>query len=109
MWQDEMLCLPACFFHAEPESGPVYFNGHKTVSVLLSFSQGFILAVTNDNFLLQAGSGAHPASYPVGTGGSSPGIKQLRHETTYLHLVLRSRMVELFFHSPIHLHGMVLN
>jgi hypothetical protein len=29
--------------------------------------------------------------------------------TGHLHPVLRSRMVELYLHSPIHLHGMVLN
>jgi hypothetical protein len=29
--------------------------------------------------------------------------------TTYLHLVPRSRMVELYFHFPIRLHGMMLN
>jgi hypothetical protein len=28
---------------------------------------------------------------------------------TYLHLVLRSRMVELYLHSPIYLHDLVLN
>jgi hypothetical protein len=29
--------------------------------------------------------------------------------TTHLHLVLRSRMIELYDHSPICLHGIVLN
>jgi transposase len=29
--------------------------------------------------------------------------------TTNLHLLLRSRMVELYHHSSIHLHGTVLN
>jgi hypothetical protein len=29
--------------------------------------------------------------------------------TTHLHLVLRSRMMELYLHSPICVHGMVLN
>jgi hypothetical protein len=28
----------------------------------------------------QTGSGAHPASYPVGTRGRSPWVKQLGHE-----------------------------
>jgi hypothetical protein len=49
-------------------------------------------------------SGAHQASYPKGTGALSPGVKLLVTLTT---LVLRSRMVDL--HSPICLHGMVLN
>jgi hypothetical protein len=40
----------------------------------------------------------------------SPVVKQQGCEmTTHLHLVLRLRMVELYLHSPIHLHGMVLN
>jgi hypothetical protein len=29
--------------------------------------------------------------------------------TTYHHLVTRLRMVELYLHSPVHLHGVVLN
>jgi hypothetical protein len=29
--------------------------------------------------------------------------------TIHLHLVLRSRIVELYLHSPIHIHGVVLN
>jgi hypothetical protein len=37
----------------------------------------------------QNGSGAHPASSPMGTRGSFPGGVKL---TTYLHLVQRSRM-----------------
>jgi hypothetical protein len=36
---------------------------------------------------VQPGSGAHPASYPMGTRGSLPGGKA----ATHLHLVLRSR------------------
>jgi hypothetical protein len=47
-------------------------------------------------------SWAHPASY---TMGSSQGVKV----TTHFHLVPRSKMVELYLHSPIHLHGVVLN
>jgi hypothetical protein len=40
------------------------------------------------------GSGAHPASYPVGTSGAFPGDKSGRSVklTTHLHLVTRSRM-----------------
>jgi hypothetical protein len=37
-------------------------------------------------------------------GFLSPGVKL----TTNLHLVLRSRMVELYLHSPIRLHSIVL-
>jgi hypothetical protein len=44
----------------------------------------------------QIGSGAHPASYLMGTGAAEV-------------VVPRSGMVELYFHSPILLHVMVLN
>jgi len=40
-------------------------------------------------FSIQTGSGAHPASYPLGTGDSFPGGVKL---TTCLLLVPRSRM-----------------
>jgi hypothetical protein len=38
------------------------------------------------NFLfhvVHTSSGAHPASYPVGTGGFSPGVKQLEREADH--------------------------
>jgi hypothetical protein len=38
---------------------------------------------------VQTGSGAHPASYPMGTGGFSSGVK--RRRTTHLQLVPGSR------------------
>jgi hypothetical protein len=67
-----------------------------------------------DFFLLhivQTVSEAHPASYPMGYlglfpwGQSGRGVKL----STHLHLVPRSRMVELNLHSPIYLHSIVLN
>jgi hypothetical protein len=49
------------------------------------------------------GSEAHPASYPMGTGGLSPGVKWQGREADHSpHLVPRSRMVELYLHSHIH-------
>jgi hypothetical protein len=39
---------------------------------------------------VQTGSGAHPACYPMGTGGSFPGVKRLGCEAD-LHLVPRSK------------------
>jgi len=42
--------------------------------------------------LVQAGSGAHIASYPVCTWGSFPGVKRLRREAAHLHPVQRLRM-----------------
>jgi hypothetical protein len=61
--------------------------------------------------VVQTGSGAHPASYPVGTWGFFPGGKSGKDVklTTHLHLLPKSRMVELYLHSPIRLHGIVLN
>jgi hypothetical protein len=49
-------------------------------------------------YSVRTGSGAHPASYPVlfPRGKSGWGVML----TTHLHLVPRSRMVELYFHSP---------
>jgi hypothetical protein len=40
------------------------------------------------HYRIQNGSGAHPASYPMATGGSFPGGKAATHP----HLVSRSRM-----------------
>jgi hypothetical protein len=60
---------------------------------------------------VQTLSGIHPVFYPMGTGDSSPvcraagGVKL----TTHLHLVPRSRMMELYLHFPIRLDGVVLN
>jgi hypothetical protein len=46
----------------------------------------------SSNLCVQTGSGAHPASYTMGTGGLSPGVKRGRGVTTHPHLVPRSRM-----------------
>jgi hypothetical protein len=57
------------------------------------------------------GSGAHPASYPMGTGGSflvghsCRGMKL----TTHLRLVPRSRKLEVYLHSPTWLHCIVFS
>jgi hypothetical protein len=60
---------------------------------------------------LQAGSEAHPASYPRGTGDSFSGSKEAGGVKliTYLHLIQRSRMMELYLYASIYLHGVVLN
>jgi hypothetical protein len=58
-----------------------------------------------------SGSEAYTDSYLMGTGGSFPrgkggmDVKLITH----LHLVLRARMVELYLHSPICLHDVMLN
>jgi hypothetical protein len=48
-------------------------------------------------------------SYSMGTGSTSPRLKQTGREGDHSHLVPRLRIVELYLHSPIRLHGVVLN
>jgi hypothetical protein len=57
---------------------------------------------------VQTDSGAHPTSYSMGTGGSFPGGKVVKL-ITHLHLLLRSRILELYLHSLICLNDIVLN
>jgi hypothetical protein len=51
---------------------------------------------------VQTGSGAHPASYPMGTGGLYPGAKRGRGVTltTHPHLVPRLSMSKSYTSSP---------
>jgi hypothetical protein len=60
---------------------------------------------------VQTSSGSHPVLNPMGTGGSFPEVKAAGGVklTTHLHLVMRSRIVQLHLHSLICLHGVVLN
>jgi hypothetical protein len=62
-------------------------------------------------YSVQTGSRPHPASYPMNTWGFSPGGKSSWGVklTTHFNPVPKSRMVELYFNSPIRLHGVVLN
>jgi hypothetical protein len=58
----------------------------------------------------QAGSGAHPTSSPMGTKSSFPRGKVARAWIhIHLHLVLMATIVELYFHTPLYLQGVVLN
>jgi hypothetical protein len=57
-------------------------------------------------------SGAHPASYPMGNGGSFPGGKAARRVmlTNDLHLAPRSKNEWSYTSAPlIRLHGVVLS
>jgi hypothetical protein len=56
----------------------------------------------SSNFCVQTGSGAHPASCRMGTGGPFPGGKlQLGRDTDHSpHLVHRSRMSRSYTSSP---------
>jgi hypothetical protein len=54
---------------------------------------------------VQTGSGAHTAFYLMGNGGLILGVKRLGREVDHtLHLLPRSRMVEIYLHSPLCLH-----
>jgi hypothetical protein len=56
---------------------------------------------------VQTGSEGQATSSPVGKWVLSPGSKV--ESTAHLHLVARSRMMELYVHSPIWLHSVVFN
>jgi hypothetical protein len=59
---------------------------------------------------VQTVSDTHSASYPVGAGAHSPGVSGRGMKLTiHLHLEPRTRMVELYLHSLIRLHGVVVN
>jgi hypothetical protein len=60
---------------------------------------------------VQNGSGAHPASYPMGARGSFPGVKRPGREAdpSPPFSVEVKECVELHLHSPIRLHGVVLS
>jgi hypothetical protein len=72
-----------------------------------------IPARTRDFSLLhsiQNGSWAYPASYPMGTESCIPGVRRQEREDNHTpHLVPRSIMLELYLHSPMRLHDVVLN
>jgi hypothetical protein len=56
---------------------------------------------------VQTYSGAHPASYPMGMGGSlSSGVKRPGREADHSQLVSRSRKRGSVHPFPIRLHGM---
>jgi hypothetical protein len=50
----------------------------RGVGVLVPIGQQFSLL-----HVVQTGSGAHPASYPMGTGNSSPGVKRPGREADH--------------------------
>jgi hypothetical protein len=60
---------------------------------------------------VQAGSETHPASNPVSIRVFYSGIKRtfLKLVAIHVHPVPRPIMMELYLHSPILLHGAVLN
>jgi hypothetical protein len=60
---------------------------------------------------VQNGSGAHPASHPMGTRAISLGVKQPVREADHSPPTSAKvkEWVELYLHSPIRLHGVVLS
>jgi hypothetical protein len=57
------------------------------------------------------GSGTHPASYPLGTRGSFPGVNRPGREADRLppSSAEVKECVKLYLHFPLRLHGMVLS
>jgi hypothetical protein len=57
----------------------------------------------SSSLCVQTGSEAHPASYPMGTVGPSPGVKRGRGVTltTHLYIVSRSRKSGSYTHPPL--------
>jgi hypothetical protein len=64
----------------------------------------------SSNLCAQTGSGAHPASCTMGTGGPFAGGKARpgRDATTHPHLVPRSRMSRNYTYLPLRLHRCVV-
>jgi hypothetical protein len=59
---------------------------------------------------VHTGSGAHSASYPMGTGSSFLGVKWLGQKADHSppSSAEVKECMELYLYSPIHLHGVVL-
>jgi hypothetical protein len=59
---------------------------------------------------IHTGSGAHPASCPSGSRTLSLEVKWLEHEADHsIPFSAEVNSMELYLHSPIHLHGVVLS
>jgi hypothetical protein len=62
----------------------------------------------NRGSIFWTGSGYHSISYNIGTGAVSPMVRRQGREA-YHSPLYKLRMVELYLHSPRHLHGVILN
>jgi hypothetical protein len=81
-------------------------------SIVVTTSNGLDGQQMQDFSLLhnvQTGSGAHPASYPMGTGATSPELKRSGREADHYPPSSADIKNELYSHSPICLDGVVLN
>jgi hypothetical protein len=72
---------------------------------------GFDFSHRRDFFLFSSSSGSHSASYRMCTESSSRGIKRLGREAGHSSPSSAEvkEWVELYLHSPIRLHGVVLS
>jgi hypothetical protein len=61
--------------------------------------------------VVQTDSGVHPTSYTMGTRRSFPGVKRPGREVDHSPPTSAEvkKNVDLYIHSPIRLHGVVLN
>jgi hypothetical protein len=62
-------------------------------------------------YTVQTSFEAHPDSYTMDKGGSFPEGKAARglKLTVHFHLMQRSKMMELYVHSPIRFYGILLD
>jgi hypothetical protein len=87
-------------------------NRGSSFGVALGYGVRFSARARDFSLLrsVKTGSGAHPASYPKGTGALSPGVKRAGRETDYSFPssadVKNGRAIPPL---PIHQHGMVPN
>jgi hypothetical protein len=82
-------------------------HGLPTTIYVLSNVESQLLRLTLCSFLQSHVT----ASSTMGTGGALPGGEtcQGMKLTNHFHLVTKSRMVEIYLHSPIRLHGIAFN
>jgi hypothetical protein len=60
--------------------------------------------------IVQTGSEVHPTSYKMGSGGSFPGVKRQGREADHSPSTSAEvKKMDLYIHSPIRLHGVMLN
>jgi hypothetical protein len=94
----------------ETEHSPPSSAGFKNGGGIPSLPHRYSWRKQNKFHSVQASSEAHSVSHPITTGGFFQGVKRPGCEVgSHLHLMPRSRMMELYLHSVTYLHGMVFN
>jgi hypothetical protein len=101
------------YYLVKPITFHILRSRDSSVSIATGYGlDGRLPVLGSASFLhsVQTDSGMLPASYPLGTGGDFPEVKRLRREADRSSPTsAESRMAELCLHSPICLHGIVLN